>query len=655
MCSSDLLTLPQKTAWTTAPYAAYDMLATPATVAFTGAAVNSGAAGAYATSVLTITTATADITEAMTVVATVTAVKTPSSVVIARTDVALEVRDKAAGGLIADCTAVTTSAIIKGDITVGGVTAATATPGFKSIHTLAFTNVGEIPHTGTIKLTLPAKTVFTPNPKTTFTYDAGATAAISGGNTATLSTALAAPALTCTLDTSPGSATTLAEIASISMTVTNIKTPSSIVAAKTVAALLTSDGVGTISDMTTVATEQIAKGAVSTAAFVGTTKTPGFKSDHTLTFTNAGEIQIGGGTIVMTLPNAAGLTPAPTKATVLETAAGSFTQPLGSTGTALTPAWSAPTVTTTLGAGGSSIPQATVGIAMKLTNVRTPSSIVGAATGTTVQTTDGVGLCDELTTVATDQVVSGDLGSATKTFVSSTKTPGFLSDHTLNIKTAGHVEAGGFIVLRFPDLAAGTQTGWNFETPLVSFTAPTGPAGTAAFATRVLTITTATATMAQSTQHAIKITKVRTPSSIVAAGVVSDGAIVPAGVSTQDAAAKSIDESVAVATDQIVKGTIAAGTFASATDTAGYSSTATMTFTTIGQVQAGGKIVLTMPDLNAGTGVQKGWNFETPVISFTSGGTGAGAASPAFATRVLTLTTSGLLRSEEHTSELQSP
>jgi len=637
-----ILTLPQKSAWTPAPYAEYDMDATPTTVAFTGAAVGSGAAGAYATRVLTITTADADITEAMTVVATVTDVKTPSSVVIALTNVALEVRDKVSGGLIADCTAVTTSAIGKGAITVGGVAAATATPGFKSIHTLTFTNVGEIPNTGTIKLTLPTTAAYTPNPKTTFVVDAGATVAVTG-NTVGMTGSYAAPALTSTLDTSPGSATTLAETASIVMTVTNIKTPSSEVAAKTVAALLTSDGVGDISEMTTVATEQIAKGALSTAAFVGTTKTPGFKSDHTLTFTNAGEIQIGGGTIVMTLPNAAGLTPSPTTATVLETAAGSFTSPAGSALTALTPAWSAPTVTTTLGAGGSSIPQATAGIAMKLTNVRTPSSVVAAATGTTVQTTDGVGLCDELTTVATDQVVSGDLGSATKTFVSSTKTPGFLSAHTLNIKTAGHVEAGGFIVLRFPDLTAGTQTGWNFETPLVSFTAPTGPAGTAAFVGRVLTITTATATMAQSTQHAIKITNVRTPSSIVAAGVVSDGAGTPAGVSTQDAAAKSIDESVLVATDQIVKGTIAAGTFASATDTAGYSSTATMTFTTIGQVQAGGKIVLTVPNLNAGTGVQKGWNFETPVISFTSGGTGAGAASPVFATRALTLTTSGLL------------
>ena len=43
----------------------------------------------------------------------------------------------------------------------------------------------------------------------------------------------------------------------------------------------------------------------------------------------------------------------------------------------------------------------------------------------------------------------------------------------------------------------------------------------------------------------------------------------------------------------------------------------------IGQVQAGGKIVMTMPNLNVPTAIQAGWDFETPVVSFTSGGTSA--------------------------------
>ena len=44
-------------------------------------------------------------------------------------------------------------------------------------------------------------------------------------------------------------------------------------------------------------------------------------------------------------------------------------------------------------------------------------------------------------TVTTDAIVAGDLGSATKTFVSNTKTPGFKDFHTLNIKTAGTTQS----------------------------------------------------------------------------------------------------------------------------------------------------------------------------------------------------------------------
>ena len=184
----------------------------------------------------------------------------------------------------------------------------------------------------------------------------------------------------------------------------------------------------------------------------------------------------------MVLPLASAFTGVPTKTFVMETPAASFTAPAGSTATALTPSYASPTLTVAIGAGGSSIPQATTGVALKVTNVRTPSSIVATLTGTNLKSKDGVGVTDEFATVTTDPITAGDLGSATKSFVSNTKTPGFLDFHTLNIKTAGHIEANGKIVLNFPDLTAGTQTGWNFETPVVSFTSPTGPGGSAVFA-----------------------------------------------------------------------------------------------------------------------------------------------------------------------------
>merc|ERR1719316_647234 len=161
-----------------------------------------------------------------------------------------------------------------------------------------------------------------------------------------------------------------------------------------------------------------------------------------------------------------------------------------------------------------------------------------------------------------------------------------------------------------PNLAPGTdlQSGWDFETPVITFTTPNTnkpTAGTVGFTsgTRVLIFTTGGNLMKQETIHVFEITNVRTPSSIVDAGT---------GVAmlTQDSKDKDIDTVANAATDQIAVGALV-GTpkFETATDTPGFKSVATVTFTTAGQVQAGGKVILVMPDLNTATDLQAKWRF----------------------------------------------
>merc|ERR1719197_989086 len=74
--------------------------------------------------------------------------------------------------------------------------------------------------------------------------------------------------------------------------------------------------------------------------------------------------------------------------------------------------------------------------------------------------------------------------------------------------------------------------------------------------------------------------------------------------------------------------------------------TATVSFTTAGEVLAGGKILIESPDLNAGTALQTGWAFDNPVIAFTTPA-GTPSATGAFATRTLTITTSAATMAQE--------
>ena len=72
-----------------------------------------------------------------------------------------------------------------------------------------------------------------------------------------------------------------------------------------------------------------------------------------------------------------------------------------------------------------------------------------------------------------------------------------------------------------------------------------------------------------------------------------------------------------------------------ATPTPGVSKTATVSFTTAGEVPAEGKVLIVMPDLSSAT--QSGWSFETPAAT-CSGGITIASTSWAAGSRKLTIT-----------------
>ena len=173
------------------------------------------------------------------------------------------------------------------------------------------------------------------------------------------------------------------------------------------------------------------------------------------------------------------------------------------------------------------------------------------------------------------------------------------------------VQAGGKIVLVLPDLPD-TGRGWRFQSPSVTFTAPSSgaPSASASFdsSLRTLTLTTANATMAQATQHVITISNVHTPSSIVDATTMQAMVL--------DSTDKSIDATSDMVVDQIAAGSFTgARSFDTGTDTPGVKDTATLSFTPTGTIHVGGSIEIVMPAL---TGLQSPWSFETPSASWTT-------------------------------------
>ena len=167
--------------------------------------------------------------------------------------------------------------------------------------------------------------------------------------------------------------------------------------------------------------------------------------------------------------------------------------------------------------------------------------------------------------------------------------------------------------MQMPHLAVGVdvQSAWSFEDPIVSFTTPSvhsTPRVNVSFDISTRTLAIAVLAMDQEALHVLSITGVRTPSSVVSANNVT--------VTTLDSRHRNIDRSLSMVTNEIVVGALESASFDTGTDTPGFLDTATVTFRTAGRVQAGGKVLLQLPDLGFSKHVQLGWRFEASLVLF---------------------------------------
>ena len=381
------------------------------------------------------------------------------------------------------------------------------------------------------------------------------------------------------------------------------------------------------------------------------TGSPGVKDFADVSFTPATEIPVGG-SIEIVMPQLTGVQ----SGWSFESPAASWTTPSTGAATAQSTTWVPSTRTLTIVAATNAIAGSAPQV-LRITNARTPSSVVAANTAT-ITSVSGATLDSGSLTIA--EITAGALSSAT--FATATDTPGFESLATVTFTTAGRVETGGKVVLVMP-AESGAQHSWRFtdggspstetsgtsNAPTIAFTTPSSSTPTASsvgytLGTRTLIFTVGANDLAQATQHVFTITNALTPSSVVGVNNVV--------ATTQDSADKDVDTTSSMLTDQIVVGALSSATFATATDTPGFESLATVTFTTAGRVETGGKGVLVMP---AESGAQHGWRFtdggspsaetsgtsNAPTVAFTAPSSSTPTASSVgctLVTRTLTRT-----------------
>jgi len=267
--------------------------------------------------------------------------------------------------------------------------------------------------------------------------------------------------------------------------------------------------------------------------------------------------------------------------------------------------------------------------------VRSPTD-TQAASAVTVQTlsaADTPVLIDEKTDVESAAITPGALGG-TLTYIAAATTAGVVSTHTLKFKTAGRVEQGGRITLAFPD-----GENWDMPAaPTIAFvgSSVTADAGGTAwdYASRTLTVVTASADIAAETQVELTVDSARSAAGSQAASEVT--------VQTLSALSVLIDEKTGVESPAITVGALASTlTYELDTATPGVPSTHTLSFTTSGRVNSGGKITLQFPE-------DEGWDMASaPTVAFSPAiGSVTVAGSPdapawASGTRTLTVTTGG--------------
>eukprot|EP00937_MAST-01D_sp_MAST-1D-sp2_P001310 g1310.t1 len=473
------------------------------------------------------------------------------------------------------------------------------TPGTVSTATIKFTNVGQVPTGGRIEIVLPDTTTTTATGWDIGTPTIAFTTPANVGGTATWTAGTRKLKLTTSTNAIPAGT-------NVVFTVANVASPSGIIGTgKAMPETYQADGTTKIDGGNTASeldVNAITQGSLSgTTSFVmAASATPGFLQTAQVSLTPAGKIATGG-KIEIVMPTLAGIQ----SQWGFETPAVSWTTPATGAATAATggsaPAWDAANKRLTITTATNVIASGTAQV-FEVTNTRTPSSTTGATTKDLIVTTkDPNGIVIDGGNAArgaltTEAITVGVLSSAT--FATATDTPGFKQTATVTFSTSGQVQTGGKVMLVMPQLNAGAdlQQGWNFEAPAIAFTAPDNSVTASAISfttgSRTLIFTTGGAIMAQTIVHAFTITNTRTPSSIVAANNV--------GVTTMDDQDKNIDSTRVCKTEQIIKGTLTSATFATATDTPNFVSTATVTFTTAGQVPAGGTVRLKLPETAGG-------------------------------------------------------
>merc|ERR1719181_2648610 len=181
-----------------------------------------------------------------------------------------------------------------------------------------------------------------------------------------------------------------------------------------------------------------------------------------------------------------------------------------------TAAWTANTRTLIVTTADAIIAQDTA-VQFTIADVKSPSSIRGAATAATTTQDSKDKTIDGATDIATDAIAAGTL-VGTLTFVTATKTPGVRSLATISFTTAGEILQGGKIDVEMPDLSSNVQAGWRWftATPVISFTAPGTVTGTSTWAsgTRKLQVTTGGADIAMATVVTFTVAAAMTPSGI---------------------------------------------------------------------------------------------------------------------------------------------
>ena len=215
------------------------------------------------------------------------------------------------------------------------------------------------------------------------------------------------------------------------------------------------------------------------------------------------------------------------------------------------------------------------------------------------------------------------------TFDVAKGTPGSSTDATVSFTPTGNVPAQGIVVLSAKPLSS-VQMGWDFETPSVSFAAPSAASaapnatvGNSPLGGRYLELTLLNPIVGGAAV-VLTISQVRTPSGVVSK---SPNAFT-LQTFDQHGAARAIDASD-LAADATVAGKLQLISMVWPTAVPNMMGNATLAFTATGVVPIGGHIVLTWPTAwgSAYPGLTKGWGADGPTATFLGAAAGNSSAT----------------------------